>query len=189
MLKRKIWAMAIALLAFFLSCTTGQKDITPKLTDLLITNNERNILLYTRLTEGFNKDTESQIAAGVQKEYILQFKIYEERKYLWNKEIKSGKIRRNIQYDNLKKVYMITGLGDSSPAEFDDISSAQNALADYSGIAVIPISELKKGKKYILKVKVLVEKFRLPFKLERVFFFVSYWDYATKWHKQSFVLK
>jgi hypothetical protein len=42
------------------------------------------------------------------------------------------------------------------------------------------------GNTYYLKMRVKIDKVRLPLHMEYVFFFVSFWDFETAWYKQSF---
>lgn len=189
MAKIKFIVICICLLFVFTSCESNKNIANPEIADFLITNNEENVLLYARLVNGFKDDIVSEIMAGVPKEYVLQIRVYEERQYIWNKKIRSSKIRRTIKYDNLKKTFIVSGADKPEPAEFSDLYSAQNAMADFNGIAVIPITDLLRNKNYYLKTMVIMDKVRLPLKLERVFFFVSFWDYATAWYKQKFILK
>lgn len=189
MAQLKFSFVAVCILVFFASCGGNKNITTPQIADFLITNNEENVLLYARLVNGFKDDIVSEIMAGVPKEYILHIRVYEERPYIWNKKIKSSKIRRTIKYDNLKKTFIVSGADKPEPAEFSDLYGAQNAMADFNGVAVIPITDLKRNKNYYLKTMVIMDKVRLPLKLERVFFFVSFWDYATAWYKQKFILK
>ena len=189
-MKKKILIIALCHFLFLVSCGAGQKSSNPQIADLLITSNEQNVLLYARLINGFRPDIESEIIAGVPKEYTLQFRVYEERSsYIWDKRIKSGKIRRTIKYDNLKKTFNIYASERPEPVEFGDLNSAQNAMADFNGVAVIPIADLQKNKKYYLNAKIVINKVRLPLRLERAFFFVSYWDCDTVWYNKSFILK
>lgn len=189
MAKIKFLVIWICLLVVFSSCAGNKNIANPEIADFLITNNEENVLLYARLVNGFKADIISEIMAGVPKEYILHIRVYEERPYIWNKKIKSGKIRRTIKYDNLKKTFIVSGADKPEPAEFSDLHGAQNAMADFNGIAVIPITDLQSNKNYYLKAMIIMDKVRLPLKLERIFFFVSFWDYATAWYKQKFILK
>ena len=69
------------------------------------------------------------------------------------------------------------------------MQEAKKAMEDFDGIIIVPIITLKANKNYYLKVKIVMEKFTLPLSLERMLFFVSYFDYATDWYKQKFILK
>lgn len=179
----------ILVLVVFASLSCKAKIDEPKIMDLIITNNEQNVLLYARLVQGFKADMQSAIMAGVQKEFVLHVKVYEERARMWDKKIRSRKIKRTIQYDNLKETFIITTNGNAEPVVFSDLQEAKKAMEDFDGIIITPIKALETNKNYYLKVKIVMEKFRMPLILERMLFFVSYLDYATDWYKQKFILK
>jgi predicted nucleic acid-binding protein len=190
MFKRiRIFRTIILVLVLFASLSCKAKMDEPKIMDLIITNNEQNVLLYARLLQGFKADMESAIMAGVPKEFIIHVKVYEERARMWDKKISSRKIRRTIQYDNLKEIYSVITNGNPEPVAFADLQDAQKAMEDFDGIIITPITALETNKNYYLKVKIVMEKFTLPLSLERMLFFVSYLDHATDWYKQKFILK
>ena len=163
-----------------------QADMEPRMTDILITNSSGNVLLYARLVDCFKKEMETAILAGVPAVFTIHLDVYQERSYLWNKHIVGKEIRRIIKYDNLKKIFLITTNGVSQPVMVPDFESAQKAMADLNGIPVIPLSYLSKGNHYHARIKVKMDKVRLPFSMEYVLFFVSLWDFETPLYKVRF---
>ncbi len=187
--RKKMFGAIILFLVVFASLSCKAKIDEPKIMDLIITNNEQNVLLYARLVKGFKADMQSAIMAGVPKEFVLHVKVYEERARMWDKKIKSRKIKRTIQYDNLKEIFSVTTNGNTEPVVFSDLREAQKAMEDFDGIIITPITALETNKNYYLKMKIVMEKFKMPLTLERMLFFVSYLDYTTEWYKQKFILK
>ena len=187
---RKGWAKVFLISAFVVLGCMGASGkgqaIQPKITDIVISSNSENVLVYAGLTNGFKTEMESAILAGVPTVFTIQLNVYRVRSYLWDKKINSREIKRTIKYDNLKKTFNIFTDGDGAPATFADFESAQKAMADLSGIVIVPLTELVKGNAYYLKMRVKIDKIRLPLHLEYVFFFVSFWDFETAWYKQNF---
>lgn len=165
--------------------TQGQA-IEPTIKDILITNNKENVLLYARVVNGFKTEMESSILAGAPAVFALQLEVYQVRSGLWDKKIESREIKRTIKYDNLKKNFSIFTNGYETPAVFPDFESAQKAIADLSGIPVVPLKKLVRGNNYYVMMKVKIDKVRLPLHMEYVFVFVSFWDFETAWYKQRF---
>lgn len=188
---KNIFSTVLCIILLLIICMVAQaRTASPKIADFLITNDEEKVLLYARLVDGFKSEMKSEILAGVPQDVVLRVKVYEERPWwIWDKKINQSEIKRTIRYDNLIKTFTITTNGNPDPAVFPDLSSAQSAMADFNGVVVTSIIALKKGKNYYLKVKIIIERFRLPLGMEYIFSFVSYWDYATDWYKQKFILK
>ena len=162
----------------FMEFPMQAQALEPKMTDILITNNAENVLLYARLVNGFKPDMELAILAGIPATFTLQLEIYQVRSFVCDKKI--------TKYDNLKKTFSVYTNGNPQPVIFSDFESAQKAMADFNGIIAVPLASLVKGNNYYLLIKVKMDKARLPLHMENVFFFVSYWDFETAWERQNF---
>jgi hypothetical protein len=172
---------------FALLCFPAQgQAVQPGIADILISNNSENLLLYTRCVDCFKTEMESAILAGVPTVFTLQLDVCQKRLLIWNKTIISKEIKRTIKYDNLKKTFSIYTNGDLDPVIFPDFESAQKAMAEFNGIIASPLAALDKGNQYYLKMRVKIDKVRLPLYMEYVFFFVSFWDFETAWYKKDF---
>jgi hypothetical protein len=170
----------------FMEFPMQAQAIEPKITDILITNNAENVLLYGRLVNGFKPDMELAVLAGIPATFTLQLEVYQVRSLVWDKKITRHEIKRTIKYDNLKKTFSIYTNGNTQPVIFSDFESAQKAMADFNGIIAVPLASLVRGENYYLLIKVKMDKARLPLHMENVFLFVSYWDFETAWERQNF---
>jgi hypothetical protein len=189
---KKIFSRIVYFLLFglliFIGLPNNSQAVEPKITDILVTNNEEKVLLYARLVNGFRTEMESAILAGVPTAFTLYLNVYQVRS-LWDKKISSNEIKRTITYDNLKKTFSIYSDTEREPAIFPDFESAQKAMADFNGIVASPMSVLEKGKNYYIEMKIKIDKVRLPLGMEYIFFFVSFWDFETAWYQQNFTCK
>ena len=188
---KKIFFKSVSIFLFTvlsLLCLPIQvQAVQPTIADILISNNAENVLLYARCGDCFKTEMESAILAGVPTVFTLQLDVCQTRSLVWNKTIISKEIKRTIKYDNLKKTFSIHTNGDPEPVILPDFESAQKAMADFNGIIAAPITSLVKGKQYYLKMRVKIDKVRLPLYMEYVFFFVSFWDFETAWYKKEFI--
>jgi hypothetical protein len=69
----------------------------------------------------------------------------------------------------LKKTFSIIKTWRQSAGHSPRFESAQKAMADLSGIAVIPLKKLVKGNNYYLKMKVKIDKVHLPLHMDMSF--------------------
>ncbi|MCX5850331.1 MAG: DUF4390 domain-containing protein [Deltaproteobacteria bacterium] len=182
----RIILISLFLVLGFMRLPMQAHAIEPKITDILITNNTENVLLYARLLDGFKPDMELAILAGIPTTFTMQLEIYQVRSLIWDKKITRHEIKRTIKYDNLQKTFSVYNNGGTQPVVFSDFESAQKAMADFNGIVAVPLSSLVKGNNYYLIIKVKMDKVRLPLNMEKVFLFVSYWDFETAWNRQNF---
>jgi len=189
-LKTGLWIICFCLILIVIipvsTAVSAKTDIQPRMVDILITSNTDNVLLYARLVDCLKKEMESAIMAGVPAVFTIAVDVYQERAYVWNRHIVSKEIQRTIKYDNLKKTFSITTNSHGQPVVFTDLESAQKAMAELSGIPVVPMAQLIRGQNYSVQVKVKIEKVRLPFSMEYIFVFVSLWDFETPLYKIRF---
>lgn len=174
----RLFAFFLVLAVFVSWPQMGRADLNPRMVDILITSNTQSVLLYARLLDGFKPEMESAILAGVPVVFVISVDVYQERTFPWDKKVSSREIRRAIKYDNLKKTFTITTNGNQA-VSFSDYESAQKAMAELSGLAVVSLAELIKGHTYSAHIKVKLDKVKLPLSMEYVFFFVSLWDQET----------
>jgi hypothetical protein len=181
-----IFLISLIMIIGFMELPMQAQAIEPKMTDILITNNTENVLLYGRLVNGFKPEMELAILAGIPATFTLQLEVNQIRSFAWDKKIAAHEIKRTMKYDNLKKIFSVYNNGNAQPVIFSDFESAQKAMADFNGITAVPLASLVKGGSYYILIKVKMDKARLPLHMENVFFFVSYWDFETVWERQNF---
>jgi hypothetical protein len=185
--KNKFYGVVIFLLVVIsISFPANINAMEPKITDVLITNDLENVLLYARLVNGFKPEMQLAVLAGIPAIFTIYLDVYQERPLLWDKKITGKEIKRIMKYDNLKKTFSVLMNGKTDPVIFSDFESAQKAMTDFNGIIAVPLSSLVKGKNYYAMIKVKMDKVRLPLHMEYVFFFVSLWDFETSWYQQRF---
>ena len=188
-LKNYFWTAIFAgvcMMAMTVAAGEVRAQMDPRMTDILVTSGKGEMLLYARLVDGFKKEMEDAILAGVPAVFTIELDVYQERSYLWDRHILRKEIRRTIKYDNLKKNFVIATNGLGQPAILTNFESAQKAMAELNGIPVVALSNLSKGERYYVQVRVKIDRVRLPFKMEYVLFFVSLWDFETPLYKIKF---
>ena len=143
-------------------------------------------MVYARVMNCFTKDMEVAILAGIPTTFTFLVDLYQVRARWLDKKLVRLTIRHTIKYDNVKRLFYVSSNGDKEPASFKDYESAKRAMTDLNGVTVTFLKRLKKGEYYYVEVKAMLDKVRLPFHMEYVFFFVSFWDFETGWHRESF---
>ncbi len=161
-----------------------------RITDFLVSNNEKTLLVYFRVTDCFTKKMDDAIMAGVPATFFFTIELSEERPLWFNKIVAKVEVRHTLKYDSVKNVYFVKSTeNNNEPLEFQDFNLAKRAMEDLSGISVAPIDRMHNERRYFVGVKAKLDRIRLPLNLEHVFFFVSLWDFETDWHRHSFTFK
>jgi hypothetical protein len=156
--------------------------------DILVTADQRNLLLYARVADCFTPEIEDAIMAGVPTTFTFQIRLFQERSWLPDKELKSKVIHHTIKYDNIKKTFNVSVDDQKTWENIPDFESAKRMMADINAVPLENIKVFKKNQYYSVKLKAKLDEIRLPLHLEYLFFFVSIWDFETDWRQERFIL-
>jgi hypothetical protein len=180
--------MLLFALLFLLSFSVNSYAAKAKITDLLLTNTQDDLLVYFKVENCFTEDMEEAIMAGIPTTFTFTMELRRER-YISDKEEASLEVKHTVKYDNVKRVfYVLCTEKGKQPEQFKDITKAKTAMSDISGVAITPLKQIERNKRYYVRVKAELDKIRVPLNLEYVFFFVSKWDFETDWSRQDFFM-
>jgi hypothetical protein len=157
------------------------------LTNIVVTNNRDDLLLYLNATGAFNEKTRKAILSGVPTTFTFYITLNRDRDYWLDKKIVNLKISHVIEYDNLKKVFHIDRSWDSGgPVATSSFEEAQQLMIKVDSLKIVSLGELEKGEHYQIRAKAELSKFKLPLHLHRVLFFLAFWDVETDWYAIDF---
>ena len=179
-------AVSIGLLVFLLSVNSVNAS-DASLTDIEVCKTESSLLLYFTVENCFTEDMKTAIESGIITTFNFFIRVYEVRGLLWDKKIADIKVKHDVQYDSLKKVYMVKLLEkDEEPIFIKDFDGVKEQMSKISGLRVADLQEIKTGVRYQIRMMVELDKVTLPFYLHNVFFFLSLWDFETDWYTVDF---
>lgn len=186
---RKQWKMkwvAVILILVCLGPCTGRAQ-EARLTDVVVTNTKEDLLVYFTVAECFNQEMRQAIDNGILTRFTFFVKLYQVRRFWWDRQIADLKVSHDIQYDNLKRVYRVHLHEKSTkPMEVEDFQEAKRLMAEIVGLRVTDLKKLQRGFHYRIKMMAELDKIRLPFYLHYVLFFLSLWDFETDWYTVDF---
>ncbi len=153
------------------------------ITDMRVTVDKSNVLLWARVTNCFKGDIEDAILAGVPTTFTFTVHLYKEFSWLPDKKLKSVKINHTIKYDNIKKTFSVSVDNQKTWETFGDFEKAKRRVSDISAWPLVDDVALKKTDSYYVRMRVKLDEIRLPLHLEYLFFFVSTWEFETDWQQ------
>ena len=178
-------ALVLILFSLLMAGPATAKEACLK--DIAVLNSRDHCLLFFRMDDCFNEEMKKAIDNGISTTFTFYVQLNEIRDLWWDKEIVYHKISHNIQFDNLKKVYMVR-LSEKNDKVFytEDFLEAKRLMSEIVGFGVTELSNLKKGSRYEVRMMAELDKIRLPFYLHYVLFFLSLWDFETDWYALEF---
>ena len=178
-------AVALILLMSFLFAIPARAE-EAGLTDIVITNTRDHLLLYFTVTDCFTVDMEKAIENGIITTFTFFIRLYETRALWWDKELADLKVSHEIQYDNLKKVYVLKLSEKQKSISVKDFDEAKKLMSEIVGLKVTELHKLHKDRRYQIRMMAELDEIKLPFYLHYVLFFLSLWDFETDWYTVDF---
>jgi hypothetical protein len=179
-MRRSLFLVCIVF--FALTSISCARDAT--ITDILVTNNRENVVLYAKLVNCFTKEMDAAILAGVPTTFTLIIDLYREHSSWLDEKINRKIVKQTVQYDRVKKNFYVSS-AEGATATFQDFEGAKRAMAELSGIIVAPLKNIKRNEAFYIMFKAELGKVRLPLHMENVLFFVSLWDFETDWYRKG----
>jgi len=150
--------------------------------DIMLNTTQDHLLVHFNVTNCFTEEIEKAIENGINTTFTFFIKLYEVIDFQSDKKIADLKVSHDIQYDGLKKVYMVRlSKKDNKVILVKDFDDAKKLMSKITGAMLIELRNLQKGKRYQVCMMAELDKIKLPFYLHNVFFFLSLWDFKTDW--------
>jgi hypothetical protein len=157
------------------------------LKDILVTNTMDHLLVYFSVRDCFTEDIIKAIDNGFKTTFTFFIKLNRVRGLWLDNEVADLKVKHDIQYDNLKRVYHVRlSERDNKVISVKDFDEAKALMSEIVGLKVCELNRLRKGSHYKVSMMAELDKIRLPLHLHYVFFFLSLWDFETDWYTMDF---
>ena len=153
----------IVICLFFLGATAAF-SAEARITDLVLRNSQSEILVDLRIEDYFTEEMHAAVLKGIPITISFSISLYEVLDFWFDYKLIEKKEYYRLHYDGLRKDYRIQrSWGKSDPVIETDFSQAQKFLSEIKGLEVFPLSRLKKGAHYQLRVKSELYDRYLPF--------------------------
>lgn len=189
--RKSLPRVAFALIVIWLIPPTlcPADDDDARLTNIIVTNTQKELLLYLSVKDAFPERIRNTIESGVPATFSFFIKLYKVRNFWPDKPIADLTVTHTIKYDTLRKEYLVgrSWDGTTQPQSTPSFEEAKKLMVDIDSLAVVPLNLLDKEKRYQIRAKAKLSELTLPFYLHYVLFFVSLWDFETDWYTIDFV--
>jgi len=189
-------AVFIPLFSITAAPVFGWSSMEPAVDKVVIINNPDNVQVSFEIKNAFTKEIEEGIKSGIPTTFTFFVEIYRKQGLWFDETLADMTFRHTVKYDTLKEEYEIMleekPLGTdlkSAPIRVKEVLQAKKIMAGADNIIVKPSSALKKGEGYKLRIKATLDPVNLPFPLNYMLFFVSFWNYETSWYEKEFVMQ
>ncbi len=130
----------------------------------------------------FTDKMDEAIQSGMKTAFTFYLQLYQKRKLLKDRKLASLEFRHTIRFDPIRGEYLVTFGESQSSRVTSNLEEAKRWMAKVEDVEIRSPSQLKPGVSTEIRIKAELDPVKLPFHLEYLFFFVSLWDFETKWH-------
>jgi len=153
------------------------------ISDFTVANSANHLLLYLTVTDWFTEDMEAAIHNGIPIKFIFQIDLFARRPKWPDKKISEHEISHILEYDSLKKEYLVyrDERGDSKITA--SLVEAQKLMSEINGFKIVPLDELEPQVSYSVRAKAKLARKTMPLYFHYLIPFSSPWNFETKWHE------
>lgn len=177
---QNIFPLIFLLFLFFLPSLAYSKEA--KMENLRVSNDQKNLYISFDLKDGFTEDIQEAVLSGIPITFSFYIEIYKKRTFWPDKKVTSLKFSRHSKYDPLKDEFEIFREENSTDYLYlKDVNEVKKVMTSADKIPIAPLFLFSKDENYRIRVKAELDTIDLPFPLNYLLFFVSFWDYETPW--------
>ena len=184
-LLTKIYAVLLCVVLFLPSFAFAANA---KLTEIEVSNNRDDLLLFLKVDGAFNKELKEAVLNGIPATFSF-FITLEESRTLWpDKTITKLTVTHELKYNNLKNQFIVKRSWEGNkPLTAESFGDAEKLMTEIKSLKLVSLKKLIKGSTYQVNAKAELDKIELPFFLNYILFFASLWDFETDWASFEFI--
>jgi Domain of unknown function (DUF4390) len=119
---------------------------------------------------------------GVSLFWTYEFKVQEQRNYLWNNTVLEKSFRYRIQYHALLKMYRVRNESNGAVDNFPTLQAALDLLSTLRDYRLIEKAKISDQESYIAGMKITFERDALPLPLRPVAYMNPQWYLSSDWY-------
>ncbi len=156
-----------------------------RISDVRVVRSQGNLELSFFVEDCFTPKMEEAILSGVPTTFRFRVVLQRKKKFPFlRRALLDLVFEHTIKYDRLKDRFRLR-LPEQSDNEIvvKDFEEAKIIMSTVKNLPVIPLWRLSGSGAYQLMVKAELSKLHLPLFFRYILFFVSLWDFETRWER------
>ena len=165
------WYTVLLLLGMFYPATVPASASQARISHLVIKNTANSLLVDLKIDSDFAPEIKAAVLNGVPIRYTISISLYEVNDLWFDQKVAIRTAIHELRYDAIRKVYKIVhSRSGSQPIAVRDFNTARLLISEITDLAVVALTDLKKGEHYQLMVGTVLSVKKFPlFKLYQEF--------------------
>ncbi len=159
-----------------------------RIDNVLISTKPGAVVSFT-VIDAFTGDIEEAIKSGITTSFTFRVKLYRKKALWFDKMINDITFQHTVKYDSLKDEYHVTfGERRNERVTTQEMDEMKRMMSTVRHLLIVPGKELERSGTYRVTIKAELDTIDLPFPLNYMLFFVSFWNFETDWFAEDFSL-
>lgn len=176
----RLWlaGMAVALLAF---TGTARADGF-KVNEVNARFVDHTVVVTASMDLELSDEAETALTKGIPLDILIEFRLYRERWWMWDKLLGDWTLRAQVKYHALSGLYMVTLQRSGEPKTFTSQRAAMKYIGTLSRVSLPMLEKADlKHEHYQLGLRVRLDRESLPAPLRPVAYTFSAWWLRSGW--------
>ena len=127
---------------------------------------------------------EQALVKGIALDVLIEFRLYQTRRYWWDRRVGEWTLRTQIQYHALSGLYLVTVQGNKEPSTFSSLQGALKYMGTLTRISLpLPPEIAAQGGPDSLGMRVRVDRESLPAPLRPMAYTLAAWRLKSEWRR------
>ncbi len=167
----------LAVLAFLLAVPSLSGAQSIRLADVIVNNSRRDLLGYFSLHNSFDGQSRRALLNGLTIRFIFRVNLYQVHDMWPDRLLASIDVEHSIRYDALKEEFLVDR--DGRMTRFKQLSRAEFAASEVTGLPVISLRKLAPNHTYQLQIRAARTKDPTSSMFNYLVSLFSFWDTET----------
>ena len=176
------YSLPLFLSLFFFVTPSSAWFAKAEIIEFTVTNNDY-IYISAKVKGAFTEGITEAINSGIPTTFKYYLELRKHHMFWFDKKVVKKLIQHRVEYDTLKKEYQITIDNEISPQVkvSKDENEMKKWMASIDSLRLIPSKKIHPAKKYQIRLKAEMKCIKMPFPLNYLLSYISFWDFDTPW--------
>ncbi len=158
-----------------------------RITDIIVTHNSGNLVVYATLEGAFIKEVEESMVSGVPTTFTYYLRLMKVGSIWRDEEVASLTLRQTVTYDLLQDEFQFERDGSERlKRSTKSFQEAKKWMSSLEGIRLASYKVLTKEDLYYIQIHAEIRSIELAFPLNYLLFFVTFFNFDTPWAKSPY---
>ena len=164
----------------------ADESLQPEIKNIIVTTSDSDLLLFATVKNCFTQEMIEGMHNNVPIVFTFQLELTKIRTGWIDEALVEKTITHTMSYDRLKEEYTLSFSEPGATKTTRSLDQAKQLMAELTSARVIALDHLIPDAPYAIRFKVTLKKGTLPFGMNHILPFTTFWNFETDWRTIEF---